>query len=199
MKFELSDMYKFLLSHTFPGMLLGIEVLFVLQWFAGYKITELIDHILSSSAGNVVIFIVVAYAFSTSLGFIIDAIHHFLYEELPDMIGKKKDDNENDETNKFDAITNADIMKMYIHFVDDDLYYPYEAWANLSIVMFPGIFLLCYWLLSIMKLNVVSWGFLLPSITYIAVFIIVIYEARLTLDESDSEEEAFVEALKNKK
>lgn len=199
MKFELSDMYKFLLSHTFPGMLLGFEILIVLQWFAGYKVTELIDHILSSSAGNILIFVVVAYALSTSMGFIIDAIHHFLYEDLPEMIEKKKAVDEKDEANKFDAITNADIMKMYIHFVDDDLFYPYEAWANLSIVMFPGIFLLCYWLLSIMQLNVVSWGFLLPSITYVVVFIIVIYEAKRTLDETDLEEEDFVKALKDKK
>ena len=199
MKFELSDMYKYLLSHTFPGMLLGIEILIVLQWFAGYKITELLEHILSSSAGNIVIFVVVAYAFSTSLGFIIDAVHHFLYEDLPEIIDKKKHGDENDETNKFDVITNADIMKMYVHFVDDDLYYPYEAWANLSIVMFPGIFLLCYWLLSIMKLNVVSWGFLLSIITYIVVLIMVIYEAKRTLDETDSEEDDFVKALKAKK
>jgi hypothetical protein len=199
MKFELSDMYKYLLSHTFPGLLLGIEILIMLQWFADYKITELIEHILSSRAGNIVIFAVVAYALSTSLGFIIDAIHHFLYEDLPEMIGKKKDDDENDEANKFDAIINSDIMKMYVHFVDDDLYYPYEAWANLSIVMFPGIFLLCYWLLSIIKLKVISWGFLLPSITYIVIFIIVIYEAKHTLNEVDSEEVDFVKALKIKK
>ncbi len=199
MKFELSDMYKYLLSHTFPGMFLGIEILITLQWFADYKMTELLGSILSSSAGNIVIFVVVAYAFSTSLGFIIDAIHHFFYEDLPEMIGKKEDDDENDEINKFEAITNVDMMKMYIHFVDDDLFYPYEAWANLSIVMFPGIFLLCYWLLSIMKLHIISWGFLLPSIIYIIVFLIVIWEAKHTLDEVDVEEDDFVNALKNKK
>ena len=33
MKFDLKDMYNYLISHTYPGALFGVEILLSLQWF----------------------------------------------------------------------------------------------------------------------------------------------------------------------
>lgn len=78
MKFEIKDMYNFLLSHTFPGMILGIEIIYLLQWNKQIDITQLFQKPYSDHS---LLLIIVAYAVSTVLGFIIDGVHHWAYED----------------------------------------------------------------------------------------------------------------------
>ena len=123
MKFELKDMYGFLLSHTFPGVLVLMEILLYLQWIAKVDVSGFLKQVWSSSAGGVVVLLILGYAFSTLLGNILDGVHHFFIE---DVLRKKQ------KEEKFQAISDNVTMNIYKHFLEDDLWYPYEGYANIS-------------------------------------------------------------------
>lgn len=190
MKFELKDMYKFLLSHTFPGLLVMIEILLALQWFAKLEVLKFLQKIWSTTQiGNTIILLIVAYAFSTLLGIILDGVHHFFFEDLWDVKQQEKE-------TKFNAISDNLKMDVYKHFLDDDLWYYYEAYANISFAMIPGGILLYYWLSSIK--NFVSWYFWIPMLLYVLVFAITFIEAITTKWRFRNDEEQFIDAYNKK-
>ncbi len=204
MKFELKDMYNYLISHTFPGAILGVEILLALQWFFNFDVLSLTKKIFSYSAGGILFFIIGTYAVSTLLGLIIDAIHHFCYEDfpIPQKLNKLMHINkpEAPKYNRFDGIVDDMSMEAYKHFISEEYYYPYEAFANISVVMFFGIYLLEFWLLCILNYKWKSCNFLLPLILYLAIVVIMICEARVTWDQMTHKEEPdFVKAFSNRK
>ena len=81
MNFEFRGMYKYLTSHTFPGLLLGVEILYIVKiikpalWFYFLQIC-------CSNTSTVIVLSILAYAFSTLLGVVVDSVHHFLYENV---------------------------------------------------------------------------------------------------------------------
>ncbi len=170
MEFKLKDMYSYLLSHTFPGLFFGIEILLALKWFTPFDILAPIQIELSKpqNTGTIIALAIASYAFSTLLGFILDGIHHFVYE---DFLREEKDEN------IFYAVNNIERMQLYTHFVEDDYWYPYEAYANISIAMIPGIFLLPY---KLFISNVNIWVTMTMVILYIFVLFIIVSEARST-------------------
>jgi hypothetical protein len=185
MKFELKDMYGYLLSHTFPGLLFLIEILLVLQWWAKLHVLEFAQKIWSTAAGNIVIVLILAYAFSTLLGVVIDGIHHFLFEDIWDI-------RQREEEEKFPAISDSLKLDIYKHFLEDDLWYPYECYANIMIVMIPGFFLLKHWLSWILHVEN-----LWPLIIYAVIWGIMLGEAICTYRRFLKDEEQFVNSYSN--
>ncbi len=203
MKFELKAMYSYLMSHTFPGALFGIEIIFSLKWFCNCNLFPSIQTIISNNTGGVLIFIILAYAVSTLLGIVVDAIHHFFYEDafselLKKLFCKGKAEDQTPGYNRFTAIKDNMSMEAYKHFIDEEYYYPYEAYANISVVMFFGIFLFAYWLLTVLRYEWNSLNFTVPFAIYFIILIIMIWEARSTSNEMDEEEEDFVKAFSNR-
>lgn len=181
MKFELGDMYKYLLSHTFPGLLVLIEILFGLKWFAK------IDVWISLSKLNVWVLIIIAYALSTLLGIIVDGIHHLLYEDIERVKSrplkfKMRDVKTENLKEKFEAILDKDKMEIYQSLIMEDYWYPYEAYSNISIAMIPGFILLVYWFIWRLEISTYcGWGgFIISVLVYIFVFVAMFLEARYT-------------------
>lgn len=167
MEFKLKDMsYGLLLSHTFPGILLELEILVAFELFTPLNILGRIFNI-ENNITNLISLLIVAFVSATIFGFILDGIHHCLFRKL-----------EGSDCKIYEVITKTEQMQIYKHFVEDDLWYPYEAYANIAIAMSPGILLLPY---GLYKLSISTWFNIALCIVYVVVFCIVIYEARSTL------------------
>lgn len=190
MKFELKDMYSFLLSHTFPGLLALIEILLALQWFAELDVLTFLQKIWSTTqTGNIIILLILAYAFSTLLGIILDGVHHFFLEDIWDIKQKEKDE-------KFKAISDSLKMDVYKHFLDDDLWYYYEAYANISFAMIPGGILFYYWLSFVKHFE--GWYFWISILLYVFVFAMTFAEAIFTKRRFKNDEEQFIDVYSKK-
>lgn len=217
MKFDLKDMYKFLLSHTFPGLLLGIQVILSLLLFTDLTILSYLQKAWNSST---LLLVILGYAFSTLLGFIVDGIHHLFLEDSMGFTNfmKLRVDAETPSfkeesayaRKKFEAIADSDSMEVYKHFLDDDLWYPYEAYANIGIAMMPGLFLLIYLFVRGLFIRYYPWNFelacsplvlLVYIIIYSFILWVMLYEAKHTLLVHAKDEEQFynVFSARNKK
>jgi len=186
-EYKIKDMsYGLLLSHTFPGLLFGLEILLAFALFTKINIVNLLFSIENNTSNLIAIFIAV-FVSATLLGFILDGIHHFIFEDVYEKIVLK----DNPYNLKlFQVIKNAEQMHIYKHFLEDDLWYPYEAYANIGIAMLPGLILLPYWLY---KLQIAAWFNAIVTVIYWAVFIIMIYEAKSTLQLFNEAEEKLIE------
>jgi len=70
--------YGYLISHTFPGIFLGFEIMFAFTMFTPINIFNIICSI-DYKIVNIVALIIVIYIISTLLGVILDGIHHFIF------------------------------------------------------------------------------------------------------------------------
>lgn len=185
MKFDIKEMYRYLLSHTFPGMLLGLGILYYLKWIEDINVYKFVNAAMVNSQA---IFILGVYSLSTCLGFIVDGIHHFSYEDIHGDNVKK-----NNSKLKYLSISNDHNYEIYKHYIEDDLWYPYETYANVSVVMFVMMPLAFYWIieLSIAPIPIKT----ILCIIYYFVLSIIIYTAKSTYEENIEEESDFTYAL----
>ncbi len=146
MNFNLKEMYSYLLSHTFPGLLFLVEILIFLHFTICPNIFSKLMGMVEHGSG---ILIIGGYAFSTLLGTMLDGVQHFIFDFFVDMEGCCKNynetlkKNEKDANAKYLALNNEDSrIKAYEHFIDDDLWYPYEAYSNIIVAMVFGLILL---------------------------------------------------------
>ena len=181
MKFELKDMYSFLISHTFPGLLVLVEILLFYQWYVNPHFGEFVQQNWPTETCTIILLLILAYAFSTLLGVILDCVHHFILE---DFLRKNTIDN------KFTAIKDNLSMEVYGHFLEDDLWYFYEAYANVGLAMVPGLGLFWHWLSSILHLQ--GWQFWLPLFLYVAILTMTFAEAIYTHSRFIRDEEEFI-------
>ena len=193
------------MSHTFPGLLLGVELLFLLKWVLHENLLQYFFNFIMkpNNTGNMIAFTIVAYAFSTVLGFILDGIHHFFFEDFKETkfyekikccLSKKTSDKPEE---KKDSIVNPDIFKkiagpddmlIYQHFIEDDYWYPYEAYSNIFFAMVPGWFILPCWVYEKSK----SWLYtILFFILYTVILAIIFYEAFKTYKQFLEMEKGF--------
>jgi len=178
MKFDLKKMYSFLLSHTFPGLLLMVEISLFLR-----SIGSDVFHLLIK-INNPVIVVLAGYAFSTLLGTILDGMQHFIFDTI-DWIANKNINHKINTKKKFEAFKKSGdkCVKIYDRFLSDDLWYPYEALANISIAMLLGLLLLWG------KLGLPLWFWSLCLIISIILF----WTAKRTYYFFWDEEEQFIE------
>jgi hypothetical protein len=181
-------MYGFLLSHTFPGSLVLIEILLCLEWFAGIDVWVSLKQVWSAGAGSTIFFLILGYALSTLLGNILDGTHHFFFEDFLRQQVKEE---------KFNAISDNLTMDIYKHFLEDDLWYPYEQYANISFAMIPGWGLLGYWLLAIMHFHGLC--FWIPILCYGIILIITFAQAIYTYRRFLMDEKEFIAVYSSRK
>jgi hypothetical protein len=186
MQFDLKAMYGYLISHTFPGCLLLFELLMLYKWFANPKIFHVLHQYFPSETKSVIVLLIIGYVFSTLLGVIVDGIQHFCFE---DFLRKPSPEV------KFPALKDEFTVNIYKHFLEDDLWFYYEAYANVAIVMlFPGIILFAHGLSNILHLH--AWGYCLSILFYIILLSILFYEAYRTRRSFMADEEEFVKVHK---
>jgi hypothetical protein len=176
--------YGNLISHTFPGLFLGLEIILAFKIFTpfdGFNFLYKIDYRVT----NIIAILVIAYIFSTLLGIILDGIHHFIF---------RSKESWDYEVYKF--IGSLEQLQIYKKCVDEDNWYYYEAYANIGIAMVPGIFLLPYWFY---QLNLNIWFIITISFLYIVILIIIFYEAIACLKECYEIEKALIENFKRLK
>lgn len=171
MELKVKDMsYGLLLSHTFPGLLFGLEILLAFELFTKLNIVGALLSI-ERSAANLISIFIISFVFSTLLGYILDGIHHYIFEDIRNIPYHSS-------PGFYKACNSVEKMQIYKHFLEDDLWYPYEAYANIGIAMLPGVILLPYWL---NQLGVTTWFMVILSLLYIVVLIIMFCEAENTL------------------
>lgn len=198
MKFELKDMYKFLISHTFPGLLVLIEILLCYQWFVDNNFWTYLQQKWPAETGTIIIILILSYAFSTLLGLIVDSVHHFihdLYEKIAKII--LPDNVNQDDKNEYDAIKDTLSLEVYNSYIDDDLYYYYEAYSNICVAMVPGLFLFWHWLSSVPNLK--SQHFWIAMSIYTIILIITFVEAIWTFSTYKKERIQFTESFSARK
>lgn len=155
--------YGNLISHTFPGLVLLLEIVLAFKLFTpidGFKILLEIDF----KVINIIALLIVLYIFSTIVGIILDGIHHFIF--------KKKEGWDGYEIYK--VISSIEQLQIYKKLVDEEYWYYYECYANIGISMIPGAFLIPYFLYSI---NINIWFIIVTWIIYVLTLVICINEA----------------------
>jgi hypothetical protein len=196
MKFDIKDMYSFLLSHTFPGFVVLIELLFFIYFFIEPNFLEITKH---AAVKSPILFIIVVYVVSTLFGFIVDGIRHF---SLEDFIGDKyevhfmpnleliRKDIKQHALMKHAKINNEIEYLKYKHFYEDDLWYPYEAYGNIFVSLISGFPIIFYYLFWASPANrLVSF---ISLAVYVVIILIMYYEAKQTFHECTVEIEAFL-------
>ncbi len=200
---NIRKMYNYLLSHTFPGLILTLQIIFALQWFTSYDIFGLFNKLLIGEAGVIIVVLLIIYAISTLFGIIVDGIHHFLFEDVYELFKKllsKKPKSQlsneaiidEDDKTFYDCFPYNISYEVYQDRIVDDYWYYSEAYANISIVMVPGFYLLYHWLCKILKVCLFSFCGLSPLVVYAMVLLVMIYEAFATHAEFDKEQNAFI-------
>jgi hypothetical protein len=72
MEFNIKGMsYSLLLSHTFPGLLFGLQILLAFALYTKFNVITFLSS-QENNAINLVSFLTVTFVFSTLLGFIVD-------------------------------------------------------------------------------------------------------------------------------
>ena len=94
-------------------------------------------------------------------------------------------ENKGKASKKFKAM-DSDKMSVYKHFVEDDLWYPYEAYANISVAMLLG-------LIFLPAVNL-PWQFWL---VYGIILIPLCLEAWITYQFCCDEEDEFIKVFKS--
>ncbi|MGA8572432.1 MAG: hypothetical protein ACLP7A_05455 [Desulfobaccales bacterium] len=134
MQLNLKGSYSYLISHTFPGLLLGLEIILAFKLFTpydGFKIVNEIDYKLVT-IGNLTPLLIVLYIITTLFGLIVDAIHHYVFRGLEEKLESSK---------IYKHIKTLDQLNIFTK-IDDDYWYYYETCGNIAFSMMPGIILI---------------------------------------------------------
>jgi hypothetical protein len=188
MEFNIKGMsYSLLLSHTFPGLLFGLQILLAFALYTKFNVITFLSS-QENNAINLVSFLTVTFVFSTLLGFIVDGVHHFIFEDFLNIILKRKDSCCNMKL--FQFIKTNQQAQIYRVFLLDDYWYPYEAYANIGISMMPGLILLPHWLYH---LQITTWFNITITFVYWLICFIMSYEAIITLQVFREAEDKLIE------
>jgi hypothetical protein len=187
--------YGLLLSHTFPGLLVEAEIAVGLHLFAGLCLPNILN--LVSGKDNAPLLIsalVLLFAFATLLGFVIDGLHHACFEDIPRMAGfSGKKRKVHDDEAIYRVMRSQEHLQLYIY-LEDELWYPYEAYANIGIALGFGCLLLLYVLWSgLVDSNTRFWWVVFTLSTILTVC--TLWEAWVTLQQYNRSEAALAANL----
>ncbi|MFH0791189.1 MAG: hypothetical protein V2A64_06110 [Candidatus Omnitrophota bacterium] len=205
MEFKLS--FRHIISHLLPGMLASLEVIIALSLIIpNFKISDII-----SLFGNTAMSIFLLTISGAVLGIFIDALQHYLFEELDgnkfvaeqlyklapkifpkksliewECLRKEKRDGKN-------SIKNKEQLMIYDYLVHELFYYYYEAWINLGLSLSPLLLLLP----SLFKKLSVSWLWVIISqVILIIVIIILFYEGVFTYFQYSQKDDDVLDSFK---
>ena len=174
--------YNMILSHTFPGILLECEILLAFQLFSPSNIINKVSAFAQANVSNIVFFFALFFVLATIFGVILDGIHHLIFRKQ-----------ENETYGIYKYITSLERMQIVRGLLDDDFWYPYEAYANIWISMTPGLILLPYWMVTLQFHLAFVAGIMA---VYVAVFELMRREAISTLKMYKKTEIELIEAFK---
>jgi len=174
--------YSTVLSHVFPGIVLELQMLLALALFSPTPILAKISTFIQTNLSTFLSFGILFLVLATILGFILDGIHHFIFRKREAKID-----------GIYRYMTSIERLEIARSTLDEDLWYPYEAYANIAIAMLPGIGLLPYWML------LHHFGLVFISVTWViynAVCAVMWHEAIATLEQYKDVERELIEAFK---
>jgi fumarate reductase subunit D len=175
--------YSTVLSHVFPGILLELQIFLAIGLFSPIDFLAKIIGFIQTNISNLISFGLLFFVLATILGFILDGIHHFIFRNRESQL-----------YDIYEYINSGERLEIMKSLLDDDYWYPYEAYANIGIAMLPAMMLLPYWML----IRSFHWAFIVITMTiYLAVCAIMWYEAIQTLEIYKGVERALIKAFKS--
>jgi len=178
MEIDVKGSYGHLISHTFPGLLLGLELMLAFKLFTPFDAFHYLYSI-DYKITNFLVILIVIFVISTILGIILDGVHHYFFRRYEDYSKYYK---------IYELISNNTQLEICRQ-IDADFWYYYESFTNIAISMFPGIFLLPIFLF---KENISLWFIILLWISYLLILIVMIKEAIYTLSIIKNIEESLI-------
>jgi len=173
--------YSTVLSHAFPGILLELQIFLAVGLFSPVDILAKISSFVQANVSNLLSCAILFFVLATILGFILDGIHHYIFRKQEEKV-----------YGIYRYMTSLERLEIVRSLLDDDLWYPYEAYANIWIAMMPGVVLLPYWML------IHNFGLALVVVImaiYLIVFAIMRHEAVSTLEEYKEVENELIKAF----
>jgi len=129
-----------IISHTFPGILLGVQLIIFLDLLTPHRICFFILQYLGNFSGFITIagfFLVLA----TILGLIIDALQHLIFECVIERLHTYKT-GETYEIYQIHRVKSEMAIRIFHEIFEDQLWYYYEAYANIALCLLPIYFLI---------------------------------------------------------
>jgi len=192
MEFSLKELkFGYIISHTFPGLILAIELLFLVDMSTErgiwYSILQEIKNF-SNLVGIIGVFAV----FATMLGLIIDAFQHLAFESIHWIYCLAR-------RGKYEiyavheVIKKEEHLKIYNYLVVDALWYYYEGYCNTAISLIPGIYIIP----SVLQRLGISGNWISGS-RYLILFVILVLlvEGAVTYGQSRKTERKLAQTLK---
>jgi hypothetical protein len=184
MDFKVKDMsYGTLISHTFPGFLLGCQLTIPFILFAPPDFINIIySNLFKLDYTLLIFFIILSFIISTILGSILDAIHNLLFWKYD----KRSTENDVEIIKKL----TIDQLEIYKVFLENDPWYAFESYANIGISLTPGIIFLPCWLY---RLGFTPIFIIILFLIYVLTIIILFVAANIYCKEADMIENALIE------
>ena len=180
---EIKDVsYSTVLSHVFPGVVLELQILLAFSLFSPIPMLSKIAVFVQANVTSLLSFGILFFVMATILGFILDGMHHFFLRNL-----------EQDIFGVYKYLNSLEKLEIARSELDADLWYPYEAYANIAIAMIPGLGLLPYWM-HIHHFHIVFNG--VSMAIYTAVCAIMWHEAVATLKSYKEVEKEVIKAFR---
>jgi len=175
--------YSTIQSHVFPGIVLELQLLLALVLFSPVPVVAKLSAFMQANVSTFLAFGILFLVFATILGFILDGIHHFVFRKREKKI-----------YGIYKYMTSMERLEIARSTLDEDLWYPYEAYANIAIAMLPGIALVPYWMwLHAFVMGVIGGTW----VVYVVVLAIMWHEAIATLEQYKEVEKELLEAFKS--
>ena len=182
---EIKDVsYSTVLSHVFPGVVLELQILLAFSLFSPIPMLSKLAAFVQANVSSLLSFGILFFVLATILGFVLDGMHHFFLRNL-----------EQDIFGVYKYLNSLERLEIARSELDEDLWYPYEAYANIAIAMIPGLGLLPYWM-QIHHFNIVF--IVVTMVIYTAVCAIMWHEAIVTLKLYKEVEKEVIKAFQGK-
>jgi hypothetical protein len=178
--------YANLISHTFPGLLLILDI-----WLA-FQLTPF--DLFNRLRFNIYFYknyeffsitLIIIYVISTLFGIVIDAFRHWIFREREKRLRK----------DVYLHIHNSDQLAIY-NKIEEDYYFYYEAYINIAISMIIG---LIFYIVPLYVLRQNLLIIILIAIIHVLIIPLLWSEGKYTLDEVFQIESYFLYNLKERK
>jgi hypothetical protein len=185
MEIDVKGSYGHLISHTFPGLLLGLELMIAFKLFTPFD-GFIFLYSINYKIVNFLVILIVIFIISTILGIILDGVHHWLLRNYEDYSNYYE---------IYKLISNNTQMELCRQ-IDADYWYFYESFVNIALAMSPGILLIP---ILLFKMNINLWFIGIIWIIYLLIIFVLISEALYTLSIIRNIEKSLIDNFSKEK
>jgi len=131
--------FRYLISHTFPGWLFSLEIIVIIShktFACPINLWKELVKSWQSLLGIISIFLVVG----TLVGVIIDGVQHLIFDLIEKIMAKAR----HSPYKVYlihDMIRTKEELDIFRYFVEDSLWYYYEAYVNCAIALIPSLWI----------------------------------------------------------